>query len=67
MLCLCPHYILFGTWVIADSENIWNDNSGNNALQYSTIKNIEAQRTFLSLKMREKLDQAFQCDGGCDC
>lgn len=52
--------------MIADSENIWNDNSGNNALQYSTIKNIEAQRTFLSLRMRE-MRKKFQFDGGCNC
>lgn len=53
MLCHCLHYILFGTWVIADTENIWNDNSGNNALQCWTIKNIEAQHIFLSLEKRE--------------
>lgn len=64
MLCHCLHYILFGTWVIADTENIWNDNSGNNALQCWTIKNIEAQHIFLSLEkreMRKELDRPCQC------
>lgn len=42
-LCHCLHYILFGTWVVADNENIWNKNNGDNALQYWTIKNTEAQ------------------------
>lgn len=52
MLHRCLYYILFGTWVIADNENIRNDNSGDNALQYWTIKNIEAQHVLLLLGMR---------------
>lgn len=52
MLCRFFHYILFGTWVTADDVNIWNDNSGDNALSYWTIKNIEAQHTLLLLEMR---------------
>ncbi len=35
--------------MIAENENIWNDNSDDNALQYWTIKNIEAQHFFLLL------------------
>lgn len=45
------HYILFGTWVTADDVNIWNDNSGDNALSYWTIKNIEAQHVLLLLEI----------------
>ena len=60
MLHHCPHYILFGTWVIADNENIWNDISGDNALQYWTIKNIEAQHILVLLETAGKEDKMWR-------
>lgn len=60
--CDCVHCVLFGTWVIADTANLRDENSGNNALQNWTIKNTEAQQVVWWLELsgaRKGFDQEF--------
>lgn len=68
--------------MIVDNENIWNDNSGDNALQYWTIKNIEAQHILILLGNTGNIGKQGKCEeepeldmkpfrsrrsDGCDC